>query len=254
MFTARCACTLKIVIILTSAAARRAWEKSFVGFGRFLCGNGCCSIALRPVIEMSHAWNWMTVGAYNNDIILIILFSLRCTMGYCSRTAFFFSPFCEWTLNSIWITFSQPKKKNAEKRKEKSLLLKRKDFFDFERVSRWKEFFHWIVGLSRSACSIFFRRQSDGASDKRHLRKLNRRHGVSVLAVQNISLETVSSVPIHLNASKLINGFIMLKTKTSAGKKVKRDRFLHGVGGSLNGFILLDLVLLLFIEREFIAT
>lgn len=87
----------------------------------------------------------------------------------------------------------------------------------------------------------FFRRQSDGASDKRHLRELlNRRHGVSVGCSEYLTW-AVSSVPIHLNASELINGFIMFKTKTSDGKKVKRDRFLHGVGKSLNGIILLNL-------------
>lgn len=128
MFTTRCACTLKIVIILTSAAARRAWEKSFVGFCRFLCGNGSCSFALRPVIEMSRAWNWMTVGAYNNDIILSIYSSLRCTMGYCSWTAFF--PFCEWILNAIWITSSQPRKKCGEKQREITLI-EEKRFFRF---------------------------------------------------------------------------------------------------------------------------
>lgn len=109
------------------------------------------------------------------------------TLGHCSMFVdggFFRFFFC-YLLNSIWITFSQPKKKMWRKEQRNHSYWKEKIFsISIEWVIEKSSY--WIVGL-RSAFSLFSTR-SLWASEKRHLLKLNRKHGVSVESTEFLTL------------------------------------------------------------------
>lgn len=216
-------------------------------------------VAVRRVIKMSRAWIWMTVGAYNNDIGLIVFhFAVHKedTLCHCLWTIFSLNGETTWMPNLTWITFSQwrKKKNNEAKRKTRkqnhyyritfyativlnttfksvkfksciltSICEKKKKTHAQEKII--EKNFYWIVGLSRSHCWSSHR--DTGGAFETSSTKINRRFRVSVeICTKYLILEHIiqPSNSIDLNASKLTNGFIMLKDKTKQKKKKSRLR------------------------------